>query len=66
MGKPRNSRFISFSDKETLKKLFSNIRPVSDQSKAESIEKNGKLKSDVMTHKQERWLNCLILYYSLY
>jgi hypothetical protein len=53
MGKPRNSRFISFSDKETLKKLFSNIRPVSDQSKAESIEKNGNLKSDVMTDKQE-------------
>jgi hypothetical protein len=43
MGKPRNSRFINLSDKETLKTLLLDLRPANDVSKEESEDKIGKL-----------------------
>ena len=41
MGKPRNFCFVSFSDKETLKQLFVDLKSVSDPSKTEEIELEG-------------------------
>jgi len=42
MGKPRNSRFINLSDKETLKTLLVELRPANDISKEDSEDKIGK------------------------
>lgn len=42
MGKPRNSRFINLSDKETLKTLLVDLRPANDISKEDSEDKIGK------------------------
>jgi hypothetical protein len=41
MGKARNSRFVSFSDKATLKQLLTGVKPVSDQAEVESLEELG-------------------------
>ena len=46
MGKPRNSRFINLSDKETLKTLLLDLRPANDISKEDSEDKIGKLLFD--------------------
>jgi hypothetical protein len=44
MGKFRNPRFISFSDKVGLKQLLADTRPISDEAKTKNAEEFGELK----------------------
>jgi len=41
MGKPKSHRFVSFSDKESLKRIFVDLKSVTDVSKTEEIELEG-------------------------
>ncbi len=46
MGKFRNPRFVSFSDKVGLKQLLADTRPISDEAKTKNAEEFGELKND--------------------
>ncbi len=52
MGKFRNPRFVSFSDKVGLKQLLADTRPISDEAKTKNAEEFGELKKIIFIYQK--------------